>query len=893
MVNFSIINDWGQGFTGSLSITNSGLTALNGWTLEFEAPFEITNIWNAEIVSREGNRYVIRNASWNRAIAPDETITFGFNGANSNGVTIEPTNFQLNGVDAPSGGVSTPSTPEPAPEPVVEPAPELSISNTTVTEGADSHARFSVRLSEASSAPVTVEYATVAGTARAGSDFRNTSGTLTFNPGEVSKTVRVAVVDDQSVESDEQFELQLSNVTNASLRTAIARATVRDNDEAVAPPPPESNNESTAPLPPASADAPQVVFSVRNDWGSGFTADMEIVYSGTETLNGWTIEFDAPFQIANIWNANIVSQNGNHYVIEDAGWNGTLQPGQTVSFGFNGNGAAVAPSGYELNGEAIAPPPVAPPPVTPPPTDNTPDVPTDPSPPTEPTEPVDDSNDSGDPGDSGDSGDPIDSGNSGDSGDASDPSDPVDAGDPMDSGSPQQGDFNYGEALQKSLLFYEAQRSGPLPDDTRIEWRGDSAMNDGADVGIDLSGGYYDAGDHVKFGFPMASSMTMLSWGVVEYREAYERSGQLDEALDAIRWGTDYILRAHVTDSQGTREFWGQVGDGHVDHAYWGPAEEMRMNRPAFKIDRQNPGSDLAGESAAALAAASIIFRESDPAYADRLLDNAIQLFEFADQYRGRYSDAIPNAQSFYNSWSGYMDELSWSAAWLHRATGDRTYLDKAEQYYQGLNPQWTQNWDNKSYGAATLLAQATGKSEYRQDAEAWLDYWSNPSGGIQYTSGGLAWLDQWGSTRYSANTAFIAGVYSDTVNDYGDRYANFAENQIDYLLGDNPNNFSYMVGFGDNYALNPHHRSAHGGYDINDPNPNANTLYGALVGGPASPNDNDYVDVRSDYIRNEVALDYNAGLTGALVRLYGQFGGDPLTDTQLNNLPGISVSEF
>ena len=71
--------------------------------------------------------------------------------------------------------------------------------------------------------------------------------------------------------------------------------------------------------------------------------------------------------------------------------------------------------------------------------------------------------------------------------------------------------FNYGEALQKSLWFYEAQQSGVLPDWNRVNWRGDSGLNDGADVGRDLRGGWYDAGDHVKFGFPMAASATLLA----------------------------------------------------------------------------------------------------------------------------------------------------------------------------------------------------------------------------------------------------------------------------------------------------------------------------------------------------------------------------------------------
>src|SRR6185295_7668438 len=105
--------------------------------------------------------------------------------------------------------------------------------------------------------------------------------------------------------------------------------------------------------------------------------------------------------------------------------------------------------------------------------------------------------------------------------------------------------FNYGEALQKSLFFYEAQRSGALPATKRINWRGDSGLQDGADVGLNLTGGWYDAGDHVKFGLPMAASATMLAWGIVENRSAYVSTGQLDTALDQLKWATDYFIKAH------------------------------------------------------------------------------------------------------------------------------------------------------------------------------------------------------------------------------------------------------------------------------------------------------------------------------------------------------------
>ena len=53
---------------------------------------------------------------------------------------------------------------------------------------------------------------------------------------------------------------------------------------------------------------------------------------------------------------------------------------------------------------------------------------------------------------------------------------------------------NYGEALRLSLLFYEAQRSGPLPADNRVPWRGDSSLGDKGNKGEDLKGGYHDGG---------------------------------------------------------------------------------------------------------------------------------------------------------------------------------------------------------------------------------------------------------------------------------------------------------------------------------------------------------------------------------------------------------------
>ena len=77
----------------------------------------------------------------------------------------------------------------------------------------------------------------------------------------------------------------------------------------------------------------------------------------------------------------------------------------------------------------------------------------------------------------------------------------------------------------------------------RLAWRANSCQECKGPGGEDLSGGYYEAGgSYLKFTFPTAYTITQLSWGVVEYRDGYEKVHELREALEAIKWGTDYLL---------------------------------------------------------------------------------------------------------------------------------------------------------------------------------------------------------------------------------------------------------------------------------------------------------------------------------------------------------------
>ncbi|MGN9809845.1 glycoside hydrolase family 9 protein [Micromonospora sp. BQ11] len=473
---------------------------------------------------------------------------------------------------------------------------------------------------------------------------------------------------------------------------------------------------------------------------------------------------------------------------------------------------------------------------------------------------------------------------------------PVSAAPPAAAAAAAAPAFNYAEALQKSLFFYEAQQSGRKPSWNRVSWRGDSALTDGADVGLDLTGGWYDAGDHVKFGFPMAFSATMLAWGAVEYRDGYVASGQLPHLLNNLRFVNDWFVKAHPAPNV----LYGQVGKGDDDHKWWGPAEVMPMARPAYKIDASCGGADLAGETAAAMAASSMVFRPTDAAYADKLLGHARQLYTFADTVRKSYHECITDATSFYRSWSGWQDELVWGAIWLYRATGEASYLAKAESEYDKLGNEnqtttksykWTIAWDNKQYGAYVLLARLTGKQKYLDDANRWLDYWTVGVNGqrVPYSPGGMAVLDSWGALRYAANTSFVALLHGDHITDATRkaRYADFALRQINYALGDNPRNSSYVIGFGANPPKNPHHRTAHGSWWDSQtvPEETRHVLYGALVGGPSSANDA-YSDSRSDYVMNEVATDYNAGFTSALAGLVAKHGGAPLAGFPVAETP-------
>lgn len=459
---------------------------------------------------------------------------------------------------------------------------------------------------------------------------------------------------------------------------------------------------------------------------------------------------------------------------------------------------------------------------------------------------------------------------------------------------------DYSNALDKSIRFFEGQRSGKLPANQRLKWRADSGLSEGSGYHVDLVGGYYDAGDNVKFGLPMAFTTTLLAWSVIEFESSMH--SQLNNAKAAIRWSTDYLLKA-ATASPDT--LYVQVGDPNQDHWCWERPEDMDTPRNVYKVSPQNPGSDVAAETAAALAAASIVFKDSDPSYSSTLLRTAQKVFAFADKYRGSYSDSLSSVVCpFYCSYSGYNDELLWGASWLHRASKDSSYLAYIQSNGQTMganDDDYSFSWDDKRPGTKIILSKDFLEKS-TQEFQAYKVHSDNyicslipgsPSFQAQYTPGGLLYKGSESNLQYVTSSSFLLLTYAKYLRSNGgavscgssrfpaERLVELAKKQVDYILGDNPAKISYMVGFGQKYPLRVHHRgsslpsvNAHPGHigcndgfqSLNSGSPNPNVLVGAIVGGPDS-RDN-FEDDRNNYQQSEPATYINAPLVGALAFL-------------------------
>ena len=148
----------------------------------------------------------------------------------------------------------------------------------------------------------------------------------------------------------------------------------------------------------------------------------------------------------------------------------------------------------------------------------------------------------------------------------------------------------------------------------------------------------------------------------------------------------------------------------------------------------------------------------------------------------------------------------------------------------------------------------------------------------VPRTPRGLSFFNEWAANRFAANAAFTAFVAADLGLQTG-WFREYGTQQIQYMLGDccidpatGRSTQSHLIGFGPAWPRSPHHRGS--SCKTSDPEscscsamPNAHVLWGALIGGP-DRNDNLGEDGCADFVRSEVATDYNAGFTSALAAM-------------------------
>lgn len=412
---------------------------------------------------------------------------------------------------------------------------------------------------------------------------------------------------------------------------------------------------------------------------------------------------------------------------------------------------------------------------------------------------------------------------------------------------------NFAEALQYALCFYDANKCGDqVSEDGYYSWRSDCHVKDGmiplqpmspmptvntgtntdngdqglheedpsvlgdddpelyvgvnmtqefiddniayldpdGDGCVDLTGGWHDAGDHVKFGLPGSFSASTVGWGYYEFREDYIDMGLQKHVEDELRWINDYFMKATFLDDDGNVvAYCYQVGEGNNDHNYW-CAPELQVDgtvvassscgvkRPAYFATTEMPASDQCAGAAASLAINYLNFKDTDPEYAEESLKYAIALYDFAVATHSEKWElgTVPTATSlgydggFYTSSYDY-DELSWAAVWLYYATvaqdesvkdasyekyieaiisvDENTTNEKGAHYYTGYMKRiitdtgncwqniWVHCWDTVWGGVFAKLAPITNTARDWYIFRYNLEFWSGCSESTDYSKWG------------------------------------------------------------------------------------------------------------------------------------------------------------
>ncbi|GAB3221635.1 glycoside hydrolase family 9 protein [Glycomyces halotolerans] len=423
--------------------------------------------------------------------------------------------------------------------------------------------------------------------------------------------------------------------------------------------------------------------------------------------------------------------------------------------------------------------------------------------------------------------------------------------------------------------------------------RGDGdvgCLNDGCDYTLDVTGGWYDAGDHGKY----VVNGGISTW---QLQNAYERalhvpgadpavfadgalavpesSNGVPDLLDEARWNLEFMMSMQVPAGE---QLAGMAHHKVHDMNWTGhpmpPHEDPELRRLS------PPSVTATLNLAAAAAQASRLWEDHDPAFAAETLEVARTAYDAAQANPNRYPDPGDGTGGGSYADDDAGDEFYWAAAELFTTTGESRYrsdLTSSSWWYgQGFSDHGFAWPSTAPLADLTLSLAPSGLTDSERQAVrdavvAGADgYVAAASGqGYPVTYAPEGWDYAWGSNSQVLNNATVIAYAYDLTGDRA--YLDAVSGAMDYILGRNAPGQSYVTGYGEKDSHNQHHRFWAHQADASFPNPPP----GTLAGGPNSSLQDEtaqehlsgcaaqkcYIDHIDSWSTNEVTINWNAPL--------------------------------
>ncbi len=473
------------------------------------------------------------------------------------------------------------------------------------------------------------------------------------------------------------------------------------------------------------------------------------------------------------------------------------------------------------------------------------------------------------------------------------------------------GDNLYGSLRSDALAYFYHNRSGikidkkfvgdayarPAGHDKKAARGGDTqarcSLKGVCDYRRDVTGGWYDAGDHGKYvvngGISVAQLMssyerTLTAPGADAAPlgdgrlRVPERGNGTPDVLDEARWEMDFLMRMQVPKG---RPFAGMAFHKMHDKQWTGiPTRPDRDEQPRVL----RPPSTAATLNLAATAAqAARLFQPYDAEYAKRCLEVARSAWAAAKAHPKKFASDRDSVGGGAYGDRDVRDEFYWAASELFLTTGENTYRkaflgsplhgDADALFPRVSGVSWASVAGLGALDLATVPGNLTGeqraavRSTVTEAADRYASFSEKSAYGVPYAPKGNRY--EWGSNSQVLNNMVVLATAHDLTGK--DRYRAAVLRGMDYLLGGNPLNQSYVTGYGERDSRNQHHRFWAHQLDRKLPRP----ARGSLAGGPNSGLEDPvskkklkgcapamcYTDDIMAFSTNEITINWNAPL--------------------------------